>query len=1029
MKPKYLLADRDFKLIGDSVEKFLSPDTILAGAPRNRQNQNGLSEANWRYICDIARNYLAEHLLPNKFWYHALAYAVQVTNYLPIRSDRKSVTTPHFEVYKSQPDYRKLVPLFSTAYVKSVYPSDNQPKFRSQSVKAILIGNDPKSDGQLFFNPATNSVISSADYTLDPTHPSGPLFNLLYDGGLQFSLYDRINDLNRPTLFQIEDVCLINESFPDSTFHNSHVIITHTPTNISPSYTVFHTESNSLLEIDPKHITKPDIKIEHSVNEFLTLPWIQNESKATMIIDGHWKLPKQGFLLFQNEQWSFLPGRSPKPSSRTPAIPLPDFSSQATNLLRQGCLAEGWITHSKFMERYNTARSQKFLLRRLVLFKTTDPNDAQVLPTIRLRKISAKTLQSTVAPKTLRDHRRYCPADKEIWDSAYLEEYLGLHETTHTWDYISEAEYQVLKKEIGTAIPTMVVSKIKYDESGVPDRAKYRIVVLGNLDPTNWSSADCFAPVLSALENRLLTVIATQFKVIPKTGDFVQAFCQSHLPPDERYICKPPAGCPITPPNTYLLLRKTLYGLKRSPRHWYNTAKKYLEQIGLAPCPNAPCIFSGSLFEGGPIIYVGLYVDDFIYFSTDEETEKEFERRITEDTPLNCTFEGPVKHFLGLRYDTSIDDEGNVKITMSQQQSIQELLIEARMNSSTNYKESPYRSGHPVDAVANEDLPLHEKQKLQQILQKYVGSLNWLSTQTRPDISTITNIIAQHTSNPSHGHIHAARYVLQYLKGTSNMGISFSTQPNSSIESFVKYPVDPTQLLPFSDANWGPQDQSVPKPGDPPQFLELWKSRSISGFVIWLGGPLHWQSKRQTITARSSAEAEIYAIDECTKCIQHITNVLQDLDLKDTFTSGPIPIKNDNAAAVQWSYNMTSKGLRYIQIRENAIREQIALGLIQPEHQSGETNISDICTKEDKSAPHFLSIAKVLLSPIPDTLSENPAFNPPSHKHPVPTSSHATFHVEGGVVGNMGTELFPNADRDTPTSLHSSIPSHSSLTL
>jgi len=30
MKPKYLLADRDFKLIGDSVEKFLSPDTKTA---------------------------------------------------------------------------------------------------------------------------------------------------------------------------------------------------------------------------------------------------------------------------------------------------------------------------------------------------------------------------------------------------------------------------------------------------------------------------------------------------------------------------------------------------------------------------------------------------------------------------------------------------------------------------------------------------------------------------------------------------------------------------------------------------------------------------------------------------------------------------------------------------------------------------------------------------------------------------------------------------------------------------------------
>jgi len=101
---------------------------------------------------------------------------------------------------------------------------------------------------------------------------------------------------------------------------------------------------------------------------------------------------------------------------------------------------------------------------------------------------------------------------------------------------------------------------------------------------------------------------------------------------------------------------------------------------------------------------------------------------------------------------------------MSQNATIEELLIEARMNSSTNYASTPYRSGHPVDSIPNEDLPLHEKQKLQQVLlQKYVGSLNWLITQTRPDITTITNIIAQHTSNPSHGHIEAVRYVLKYL--------------------------------------------------------------------------------------------------------------------------------------------------------------------------------------------------------------------------------------------------------------------------
>jgi hypothetical protein len=37
---------------------------------------------------------------------------------------------------------------------------------------------------------------------------------------------------------------------------------------------------------------------------------------------------------------------------------------------------------------------------------------------------------------------------------------------------------------------------------------------------------------------------------------------------------------------------------------------------------------------------------------------------------------------------------------------------------------------------------------------------------------------------------------------------------------------------------------------------------------IDLFGPLHWFSKHQSVTAGSSAEAEIYATDECVKFLR-----------------------------------------------------------------------------------------------------------------------------------------------------------------
>jgi len=97
----------------------------------------------------------------------------------------------------------------------------------------------------------------------------------------------------------------------------------------------------------------------------------------------------------------------------------------------------------------------------------------------------------------------------------------------------------------------MAISTIKHDEFGRPKRAKYRIVALGNLDPHDWTKPDCYAPVMSMLELRLMISIAVKFKRILKSGDFKQAFVQALLPAEEKYVLRPPIGCPHTDKNTY----------------------------------------------------------------------------------------------------------------------------------------------------------------------------------------------------------------------------------------------------------------------------------------------------------------------------------------------------------------------------------------------------------------------------------------------------------------------------------------------
>jgi hypothetical protein len=112
----------------------------------------------------------------------------------------------------------------------------------------------------------------------------------------------------------------------------------------------------------------------------------------------------------------------------------------------------------------------------------------------------------------------------------------------------------------------------------------------------------------------------------------------------------------------------------------------------------------------------------------------------------------------------------------------------------------------------------------------------------------------------------------------------------------------------------------------------------------------------------SSAEAEIYATDECAKALQQLSYLINGLGLQKQFMPGPTTIWNDNNACVCWSKNTTTKGLRHIQIRENVVRELVQRGLITVQHIAGKFNLSDMFTKEDRDALHYILIRNHIMS-------------------------------------------------------------------
>ena len=133
---------------------------------------------------------------------------------------------------------------------------------------------------------------------------------------------------------------------------------------------------------------------------------------------------------------------------------------------------------------------------------------------------------------------------------------------------------------------------------GNPNRAKSRIVALGNLERHVWSREDRYAPVLSSSAARLLLSMVVEDGGKLKQGDCKNAFCNGILPDDEICIVKPPLNCPRSAKGTYWKLNKTLYGLSQSAHHWFTKISNHVtEDMGFVAMDQDKCVFKCTPFR------------------------------------------------------------------------------------------------------------------------------------------------------------------------------------------------------------------------------------------------------------------------------------------------------------------------------------------------------------------------------------------------------------------------------------------------
>ncbi|PKU82366.1 Retrovirus-related Pol polyprotein from transposon TNT 1-94 [Dendrobium catenatum] len=438
--------------------------------------------------------------------------------------------------------------------------------------------------------------------------------------------------------------------------------------------------------------------------------------------------------------------------------------------------------------------------------------------------------------------------------------------------------------------------KNKLHPNGQIARHKARLVAQGCSQEFGVNYTETFSPVAKMVTIRILLTIAVQNQWPVIQLDVTNAFLHGDLS-DEIYMKQPAGFIDSQHPQHVCKLHKSIYGLKQSPRQWFQKFTAFLQSLGFQFSKADPSLL---LYNQNSIqIFFLIYVDDILVAGNDNTKIASILQQLHSEFHLKQL--GEVSLFLGIQVNKT--EQGYF---LHQAHYARELLHHAGfLECKPAATPMGTKRKHSVDDQPFQD-PSH--------FRKLAGSLQYL-TITRPDIAFATNSICQHMHKPRITDYQDLKRLLRYIKGTVDFGLPLQSGT--------------LQLNAYADADWAadPHDR-----------------KSISGHCMFLGTNLiSWSVKKQVTVAKSSTEAEYRSLSSATSEILWLRRLLSEFHVPQ---NAPTTLMCDNTSAIALAHNpMFHARTKHIEIDYHFISGHIKQGAIAIQHVKSVDNIADVLTK------------------------------------------------------------------------------------
>ena len=273
-----------------------------------------------------------------------------------------------------------------------------------------------------------------------------------------------------------------------------------------------------------------------------------------------------------------------------------------------------------------------------------------------------------------------------------------------------------------------------------------------------------FSPVVKMSSIRVVLRLVASLDLELQQLDVKIAFLHGDLK-EEIYMDQPEGFKVKGKEHMVCKLKKSLYGLKQTPRQWYKKFDSFMVGHGYTRTNANHCMYVIK-FSISKFVILLLYVDDVLIVGQDvsvignlKDLFKSFDM---EDL-------GPARKILGMQI---LCDRKDKKLWLSQENYIERVLERFNMKHVKLVSTPP--SSHFKLRKTSCSSSKKEKGDIASIIYSLVvGSLMYAMVCTQPNITHTVGVVSRFMVKPRKDHWEVVKWIFKYLRGSSKLFLTF----------------------------------------------------------------------------------------------------------------------------------------------------------------------------------------------------------------------------------------------------------------